>query len=326
MSSLPESSNSTGLVPPASLSEIINWIQFGNTSKPKLFKWLQEKTPLERIIFPRTAHLFKTFLTFIRGAINDREAQQAALAVKGQPPRQDFAHWLLEAKDPVTGKGYSPPQLSAELRVLIGAGSDTTSTAIAACLWYLTRYSKVLERLQNEIRSTFSDANDIITGPKLNGCHYLKAVVEETLRLAPPIPSALKRHTMAPITVGELSLPAGIDVGTSAWGVHHSDEHFPEATKFMPERWLSGTTPKDQLEHMKAMFTPFSQGNRACLGKNMAYNELTVALGKLFWTYDVRLAAGDTTGTDKDGFYELIDCFISRKDGPLVEFRKRDSI
>lgn len=301
-------------------------IQLGNSSKPAFFKWLQENTPLERIFFPTGAKDFATVTQFVKDAFIERKAAEAKALENGEPPRQDFIHWLVDAKDPATGQGYSPTQMNAELRLLLGAGSDTTSTTIAAALFFLTRNPKAMEKLQAELRSHFSNVNDIVIGPASNDCHYLKAVIEETLRMAPPIPSALKRITEAPLVVGGVALPAGTEVGTAAWGIHHSDEYFPEASKFKPERWLHETTSKEQLERMKTLFTPFSQGNRACIGKNMAYNELTIALGRMFWTYDVRLAAGDTTGVDVDGFYNLIDTFISQKDGPVCEFRKRTDI
>jgi len=72
----------------------------------------------------------------------------------------------------------------------------------------------------------------------------------------------------------------------------------------------------------KTAFCPFSLGNRGCIGKLMAYNELSIALGRVFWLYDVRLAQGDKTGQGADGLYVLEDIFVAERNGPMVEFRK----
>lgn len=267
-------------------------------------------------------------MSFVQSAFKEREANQLALADSGvsEAPRQDFIHYLVTSKHPTTGDRYSQPELDAELRTLVGAGSDTTSTTIAAALYYLTRNPKALERITAEVRSNFSNVNDILISRQMGKCEYLEGVIEETLRINPPIPSALKRYTEAPMVIGDISLPAHTEVAVSAWGIHHSDEYFPEASKFKPERWLPEASTKEQLAFMKAMFTPFSQGNRACIGRNMAYNELKIGLARLFWTYDVRLTPGDTTGAGADGFYNLFDIFISVKDGPNCEFRRRTDI
>lgn len=295
---------------------------------PKFWKWLQEHTAFEKFVVPRQAGGFTTFTRFVQSAFKEREANQMALANSGssEAPRQDFIHYLVTAKNPNTGDRYSQPELDAELRTLVGAGSDTTSTTIAASLYYLTRDAKALERVTTEVRSNFSNVNDILINQQIGKCEYLEGVIEETLRLNPPIPSALKRYTEAPLVIGDIDLPANTEVAVSAWGIHHSDEHFPEASKFKPERWLAEASSKEQLAHMKAMFTPFSQGNRACIGRNMAYNEMKIGLARLFWTYDVRLAPGDTTGAGTHGFYDLFDIFISIKNGPYCEFRKRADI
>lgn len=295
---------------------------------PRFFKWLQENTSFEKFVVPGQAGGFAIFTKFVRNAFKEREANQMALANSGisQAPRQDFIHYLVTAKNPLTGDRYSQLELDAELRTLVGAGSDTTSTTIAASLYYLTRNPKALERVTAEVRSNFSNVNEILINPQIGKCEYLEGVIEETLRISPPIPSALKRYTEAPMVVGDIALPVHTEVAVSAWGIHHSDEYFPEAGKFKPERWLPEVSSKEQIAHMKAMFTPFSQGNRACIGRNMAYNELKIGLARLFWTYDVRLTPGDATGTGTNGFYNLIDIFISIKDGPVCEFRKRADI
>jgi cytochrome P450 len=65
-------------------------------------------------------------------------AQSQAMArTQASIDRKDFFHCLLHAKDPDTGAGFSMPVLWAEAGLLIVAGSDTSSTALAATFFYL---------------------------------------------------------------------------------------------------------------------------------------------------------------------------------------------
>lgn len=90
-------------------------------------------------------------------------------------------------------------------------------------------------------------------------------------------------------------------------------------------------------------FCPFSIGPRGCIGKSIAYAELMTALGRVVWELDFRLAPGTHAGERRakkgmvglgeeikgEGYqnhpeYQLWDCFTSFKDGPMVEFKKRE--
>lgn len=263
------------------------------------------------------------FRSFAGGALKDRAVAAAEREKSGQEPRKDFVHYLSQARDPESGEGYGQVEMLAELRLLIVAGSDTSSATMAAAFYYLTRNPAVLEKLQKELRGTFDDVNNIVTGPKLSSCHYLRAVIDECLRLAPPVGGSLGREVMkGGMTVDGIPLPEGTNVGSSILALHMNEEYFTNPLTFMPERWLPEYTNPEEIAVAKTAFCPFSLGNRGCVGKPMAYNELSIALGRVFWLYDVRLSKGDNTGEGLNGLYETRDVFVVERDGPMVEFRK----
>jgi cytochrome P450 len=72
--------------------------------------------------------------------------------------------------------------------------SDTTGTAVAGLFFYLARYPACYKTLQQEIRSQFADVEDIVGGPKLLGCKYMRAYVDEALRMSPGVPGFLTRE------------------------------------------------------------------------------------------------------------------------------------
>lgn len=116
---------------------------------------------------------------------------------------------LLQAKDPDTSKSFSIDQLVSEAGLLTIAGSDTTITATTATFFYLLHYPSCFTRVEEEIRSAFTDVEDIRIGSRLSACHFLLACIEESLRLTPPVGSTLMREVLpGGLTVdGELFPP-----------------------------------------------------------------------------------------------------------------------
>ena len=249
---------------------------------------------------------------------------------------KDFFHYLLHAKDPETGEGFTMPELWAESNLLIIAGSDTPATAIAGVFYYLTHHPRVLLNLEQEVRSTFFHVDEIdnYSSTKLASCTYLRACIDETMRMSPSVTGTVPREVLEGglLVDGEL-IPAGTVVGTGFYSIHHNPAYFTEPFKYYPERWIAGSstdvTP-ESVELARSGFFPFSHGPRACLGKNLAYMEMRTVIARTVFLHDMRLAPGSTLGDDEDGVederkgeFALKDRWQAEKDGPLVQFRQR---
>jgi cytochrome P450 len=278
------------------------------------------------LIFPQVFSHVDTFRSFAQQAMGQRVEKYKLEKQSGVAERKDFFYWLTNAKGPDDGPGYNMTELALEARTLIIAGSDTSAITLAAACFYLCRNPTVLEKLQNELRSTFTNFDSIRPGPKMNSCVYLRAVIDETLRTTPPVPSSLAREVQAGgITIEGEYLPEGTILGSSSYCLHHNPDNYPNSFAFVPERWIvseeTGVTAKD-VAAAKSAFMPFSWGSRGCLGKPMAYAEISMALGKVLWRYDIRLKPGDRTGEASNGQFALRDVFVSERDGPLVEFKR----
>ena len=254
----------------------------------------------------------------------------------GETGRRDIFAFLLHAKDPETGEGFPMPELWMEGNTLIVAGSDTSSTTLAATLFYLLRNPITLTRLEKEIRGIFHRDQDIRSGTQLNSCTWLRACIDEAMRMSPAVPSLLPRevqHGGLSIPALELNLPAGINVGVCTYAIHHHSDYVVDPFRYDPSRWLQDGHKQDR-EALHAIFNPFSQGNRACLGKPLVYMELTIAIARLVWEYDMRLAPDQhqnsaisrdvNKGRRHQSEYHMQDWFLSNNFGPFVEFRARD--
>ena len=184
------------------------------------------------------------------------------------------------------------------------------------------------------MRRTFTDLNLIEHGASINSLVYLRACIDEALRLAPPVASITPRVTLTGgITVDGHHIPEGIDLACPHYVLHHNPEYYPDPYKYQPERWIvdssAGWTDK-KVSTAKSAFCPFSVGPRSCMGRNMAYAEMMVTMARILFMYDFRVAPGTNVGGGKpDGEegrqrpdeFQLTDKFTALKDGPLVQFR-----
>lgn len=221
-------------------------------------------------------------------------------------------------------------------------GGDTTATALSGLFFYLSRNLEVYKKLAREIRTTFTSGTDIQGGPTLSGCRYLRACIDETLRVSPPVTGTLWRElaheeeaipNAPPFTVDGHVIPPGTQVGVNIYSLHHNSNYFPDPFAFKPERWLE--TDEDVLRRMHSAFCPFSLGARGCAGKAMAYLEMSLVVAKTLWYFDFETADGKVgatgggnpkyrgIGRGRPGEFQLYDIFSSTHDGPVLAFRKR---
>jgi len=227
---------------------------------------------------------------------------------------------------------YTSDELCSESSLLIIAGSDTTSTCLAATLFYLLHNAHVLQRLQDDIDKIFRSLEDIRSGPLLSRCHYLRACITESLRLSLPVGGLMAREVLTGgMEVDGQVFPKGTEIGTPHYALHHEAAYYPEPFLYKPERWLADKNY--DVTTTQSAFSAFSLGPRGCVGKAMAYQEMMTVLARVLWEFDLRFATSRSWrggvhekwrgSRDRADEYQLFDTFSSRSVGPLVQFRPR---
>ncbi|KAI1816992.1 cytochrome P450 [Poronia punctata] len=267
----------------------------------------------------------------------------------GDDERRDFFSFIAEMEDVGNSSGSGgnsssvrKGELWGEANLLIIAGSDTTSAALSAVMFYLSRHPTCYARLASEIRSVFSDGRDIKSGPRLASCTYLRACIDEAMRMSPPVPATLWREqdpqSPSPhIVIDGHVVPKGTLFGVSTYALHHNEEYFPDSFTFKPERWLDHDDTNSNKKAMHAAFSPFSVGSRSCAGKPLAYMESSVVLAKTMWYFDFERAEGELgdvgagkldgpSGRERPGEFQLEDVFTARHDGPYLVFKPRGEL
>ena len=105
--------------------------------------------------------------------------------------RKDFMSYILRHNDE---KGMSEPEIKQVCSILMIAGSETTATLLSGVTYHLCLNKDALRKVTDEVRTKFPDEN-AITLTSVAQLPYLQAVLEEGLRLYPPVPAALLRRT-----------------------------------------------------------------------------------------------------------------------------------
>ncbi|KAG8734304.1 hypothetical protein FRC12_018563, partial [Ceratobasidium sp. 428] len=175
-----------------------------------------------------------------------------------------------------------------EIINILVAGRDTTAATLTFAVYLLATNPEVLAKLRAEVLARVGPTN-YPTSDDFREMKYLRAVINETLRLFPAVP--LNERTSVKSTVFKsggktLYVPAGTNVGYSVLLMHRRKDLWgPDADEFDPERWIDDRLKK-YLTPNPFIFLPFNAGPRICLGQQFAYNESSFFLVRLLQRVD----------------------------------------
>jgi cytochrome P450 len=187
--------------------------------------------------------------------------------------RTDILSLLMQARDE-DGEPMSDQELRDELVTLLLAGHETTATSVAWAIERLVRHPQKLARLVAEI-----DAEE-----QGGGDEYMRAVINETLRVRPVVP-IVARTLMEDLNVGGYDLPRGTRVFPSIYLTNRNPRVYEDPTEFRPERFL-GEGP-DTFS-----WIPFGGGIRRCIGASFAQLEMKLILRTMLSELEPRLPRG----------------------------------
>lgn len=206
--------------------------------------------------------------------------------------REDFFKTILSKGD------WSQGKLESNAELLIIAGSETTATTLSGIAYFLSKHDHCMAELQKEVTSSFS-SYDEINGDATGRLPYLNAVIEEGLRMYPPVAFGVPRVCPGAMVSGHY-IPPGTLVSTQSWASQHDHRYWHDPDTFIPERWIG-----DGFGDRKEAFNPFSLGPRACLGINLAYLELRVIVAKMVWAYEWEMVDKDVDWNRDNKMYLL---------------------
>ena len=205
-------------------------------------------------------------------------AGQAAI-----PPRPDLLTILMLARDDDTGENMTDAQLRDEVMTLMIAGHETTANALAWLWVLLDRHPDEQERLRSELVA--ATGGRAPTVDDLGRLPRLKAVIQETLRLYPPV-WTFGRRALGPDELGGTAVRRGDLVVFCPYAIHRLPDLWRDPEEFRPERFEAGR----EEQKNKFAYLPFSAGPRICLGASFAMLESQIIMGTLLSRFRARLA------------------------------------
>jgi len=212
---------------------------------------------------------------FVNQVINDRRQGQSTSMCCGD----DLLDLLLSAVDD-QGQSFTDQEIREQALTFVLAGSETTGNLMVWMLYILMTNESVLQACREEVDRVLPNGIEP-TNEHLSALVVCEAVINETLRLYPPVTLFL-RHCIREHTIGtkrQLRIPKGATIVVNSYILHRRSDLWPRPLEFDYTRWMRDpkTGLKPKLPHPFA-YLPFAAGPRNCIGQNFALLEAKIML------------------------------------------------
>ena len=210
----------------------------------------------------------KLLLAELEKIIRDRQ--------QGTPSGNDALSLLISARDD-EGNSLSLEELKDQVLLLLFAGHETLTSAIASFCLLLAQHPDVMAKVRAEQQQF--PAREPLTLEQLKQMTYLEQVLQEVLRLVPPV-GGIFRTVINACEFGGYEIPKGWSVLSEINQTHQDSQLYPEPDRFDPDRFNSERSAKP------FSYVPFGGGLRECLGKEFARLEMKLFAAKIVREYE----------------------------------------
>ncbi|KAH8797552.1 cytochrome P450 monooxygenase-like protein [Hyaloscypha sp. PMI_1271] len=219
--------------------------------------------------------------------------EQVAARKKHTPDSPDLFSWLIDAEKQSNDPIHKDPRwLNGDCGLIVVAGSDTTTATLTHVFYHLARSEEVFSKLRKELDSFYKPGSES-EFRDLQEATYLNGVINEALRIHPPVPGGVLRVTPPEgITIGTTFIPGNVTISTPAYSLGRLESCYEKPSEFIPDRWGE----KPEMVRDKGVFVPFSVGPYSCVGKQLALMELRNVIARIVTEFDVKFAP-DEDGT-----------------------------
>ncbi|XP_078089629.1 cytochrome P450 1C1 [Mustelus asterias] len=225
--------------------------------------WLQAFPNPVRSVYQDFKQLNREFFEFVR----DKIAQHRATYQPGST--RDMSDAFIQA---IEHGGLAQGALSKEhvegsLTDILGAGQDTTSTALSWILFQLIRFPELQRRLQRDI-------DKVVGKGRLPGLQdraqlpSLEAFLCEVMRFTSFVPMTIPHATTTQVDINGYHIPKDTVVFINQWSVNHDQGKWREPGTFDPSRFLKEDGSMDRELASRVMI--FSMGKRRCIGEHLS--------------------------------------------------------
>ena len=218
--------------------------------------------------FLRASPLFLPFprnIEFRKHARALRQRMQALIDERRQAAAipNDLLTHLLSMRHPETGRELTDDQLVSEM-LSIYFGANVMATSLSWALYAVAIHQNVQEKAANEVTAALREQEPSFE--VRSALPYIQVVLKEVLRLFPG-GIGNPRWVDHALRLGDVEIPADSLVIPMAYFLHRDPMLWKDPERFLPERFLPGST---QLPKNTFAYIPFGAGPRGCLGAGLA--------------------------------------------------------
>ncbi|KAL4895727.1 cytochrome P450 [Aspergillus ambiguus] len=210
---------------------------------------------------------------------------------KGEMLDDLFMPWM-------EGKDGNEPDIStrdriAEIEQMVGAAIDAPGGSVATTIYNLVKDPRTFQKLRQELDAGLPPHRAVATWQQVKNMPYLKACIDEAMRLHPPVATDLVRRTPPEgMVIDGVPVPGNTDISISAYTSHRDPTVFASPEKWYPDRWTENRGT-ELMKDMLASWIPFSAGYRTCMGRNVSIVIQACVIGTLVHNYDFALPSND---------------------------------
>ena len=175
-----------------------------------------------------------------------------------------------------------PDNVKNQIMTFLIAGQLTTSELMPNTLYNIVRHPAVLERVRAEVDQVFGPDDDYLPSyDDIGKFEYLRQVINETLRLSPPVLQFDRMALSDTVIGGRYPVKKGEAVSVLTGALHRQPGWGDNVELFDPERF----SPQHSQSRPASLFKPFGTGARSCIGRQFALHEATMAIARIVHRY-----------------------------------------
>jgi cytochrome P450 family 714 subfamily C len=243
----------------------------------------------------------------------------------------------------------SDREVQDNLLAILVNGHETVATSVACSIYLLACNGEKYIHAQTEVDQVIERGHGELTEAGVSELHYLESVIQESLRLYPPM-AGLQRISLERDVLEGWSIPARQVIGIPLQPLHLNEEYFGQnADQFIPERylehqvdhdslsseiqpskkcpvqWLHKHNPQANSADRSAPHLPlaFGDGARKCLGEHFAMYEMKIVIATLLRYFEFQVAPNFEFNPELGKFGLFISMFP--KGGVEMVIRRRQS-
>ncbi|KAL5117971.1 hypothetical protein ACEQ8H_004116 [Pleosporales sp. CAS-2024a] len=210
-------------------------------------------------------------------------------AIKEKTAKPCFCLDLIRAQET---EGFSDALAAYVSGSLLEAGSDTTAATLVGFVQAMLLFPDVARNAQEEL--------DRVCGERLPSLEdepnlpYIRGCIKESLRWMPTAILGVPHAVIRDDEYMGYKIPKGAGVMWNVWSVHMDPKRHRDPRRFDPGRYINDSQTAAEAANnpdaSKRDHFVFGAGRRLCQGMHIAERSMFLAISRLLWAFDFRLA------------------------------------